>query len=424
MKQFDHGLEFDEMIIKATNVERTTDTIKITFIGDIMCEPLLLNAAKRGDTYDFHCVFDHVKSLFSDSDYVIGNLETPLAGEAAGYVNGLFSFNAPDEFAIALKNAGVDFVSTANNHCMDRGIDGLKRTITVLNDIGLSCDGTHIDPEEEHHPFTTNIKGTKVAIIPFTYATNYADHHRKLPEEGYVNLLHNEASPIYVLKKRNWKNRVKRLLFKPFTQEQAITIKKKLGLTYNSPRQDDYLDESAIEPYFAKLKTCFDEAKANADIILFYPHVGGQFNTKPGRFTEYTVQKGIEYGADAIIASHPHIVQKTEFSSGIPIFYSVGNFSMSPNSAYLLHENLPDFGLAVHLYITGKDISKVTFSILKIIESKKHPLSVWPVDELINSMENDDEISKLEEDVASILRAVTNRSAVEIGIQAEYTLSY
>ena len=73
--------------------------IKISFLGDIMCEPLLLKAAKIHNTYDFSRVFLNVKGLLADSDYVVGNLETPLAGEEAGLVNELFSFNAPDEFA-------------------------------------------------------------------------------------------------------------------------------------------------------------------------------------------------------------------------------------------------------------------------------------------------------------------------------------
>lgn len=55
--------------------------MKITFLGDIMIEPPVLKAAKRGDTYDFRGVFARAKSLLAESDYVVGNLETPLAGK-------------------------------------------------------------------------------------------------------------------------------------------------------------------------------------------------------------------------------------------------------------------------------------------------------------------------------------------------------
>ena len=114
-----------------------------------MCEPLLLRAARKEDSYDFNCVFEHVKEIFANSDCVIGNLETSLARIDAGLVNKLFSFNALDEFADAVKDAGI-----AN-------------------------DGTHPVPEEDHYPFITNIKGTNVAIILFTYATNYFNHYMK-----------------------------------------------------------------------------------------------------------------------------------------------------------------------------------------------------------------------------------------------------
>lgn len=398
------------------------DTIKITFIGDIMCEPLLLKAARKENTYDFNHVFENVKEIFNNSDYVIGNLETPLAGEESGFVSSLFSFNAPDEFADAIKRAGIDFVSTANNHCMDRGIDGLIRTIGVLNDAGIANDGTHIVPENDHHPFIANIKGTNVAIIPFTYATNYFDHYKKLPDEGYVNLLHSETSPIYIRKKRTWKSRIKGLLFKPFTQEQAVAIKKKLGLTYNTPRKDDYLNEKEIEPYFNQLKKCVQEAKEKADVVLFYPHVGGQFNIEPGKFTEYTVQKALEYGVDAIIASHAHIVQKAENKNGVPCFYSIGNFSMSPNSVYLLHEHLPDYGLAVHLYVHEGKIEKVTFSIFKIVEVKKEMLTIWPSDLYGQRLKGDEEQKKFYGEIGQICETVTGKTFGNTELSKEYIL--
>ena len=113
-------------------------TAKITIIGDIMCEPRLLKASKSKGHYNFDGVFQNVKDLFKESDYVIGNLETPLAGKEKGYTNGLFSFNTPDEFADAVKASGIDLVTTANNHCFDRGIDGMIRTLEVLEKKGYS----------------------------------------------------------------------------------------------------------------------------------------------------------------------------------------------------------------------------------------------------------------------------------------------
>ena len=49
------------------------EDIKITFVGDIMCEPLMINAAKTRDN-DFGFVFENVKDLFSEADFAVGNL--------------------------------------------------------------------------------------------------------------------------------------------------------------------------------------------------------------------------------------------------------------------------------------------------------------------------------------------------------------
>ena len=385
-----------------------------------MCEPLLLKAAKRGDSYDFSGMFSYVKELIAQSDYVVGNLETPLAGKKAGIVNELFSFNAPDEFAKAVKEAGVDFVSTANNHCMDRGLDGLKRTVKVLDDIGLSHDGTHVECDK-NEPFIADVKGLKLAVIPATYGTNYGVHHRELSDKRYVDLLHSDTEPVYIRKKKGKKNIIKKIMLKPFKEEQIAAIKKKLGLTYNSPRKDDFIDEKTAQPFFARLESKVVSAKKEADLVVFYPHVGGQFNLEPGIFTRYTVDKALEYGVDAVIASHPHIIQKTEFKNNIPIFYSIGNFSMSPNSVYLLYENLPEFGLIVHLYIEDKKIVKTTFSIIKIIETKREMMKVYPINVLWDKLDDNGK-KELKKQIAQICSVVYGRECSNIDVQAEYDL--
>ena len=105
---------------------------KITVLGDIMVEPPFMEQVAQQGAYDFKPSFAPLKALLKDSDYVIGNLETPLAGEEAGYTNRIVSFNSPDSLLDALIDLGVDAVSTVNNHCLDRGLAGLERTLQVL----------------------------------------------------------------------------------------------------------------------------------------------------------------------------------------------------------------------------------------------------------------------------------------------------
>ncbi|MDU7925862.1 MAG: CapA family protein, partial [Finegoldia magna] len=91
---------------------------KISFIGDIMCEPMLLKASKINKGYNFDGVFEYIRDFLKESDYVVANLETPIAGEQLGFTSSLFEFNAPIEFLDALKDAGINLVTTANNHSL------------------------------------------------------------------------------------------------------------------------------------------------------------------------------------------------------------------------------------------------------------------------------------------------------------------
>lgn len=395
---------------------------KLTFIGDIMCEPLMLKAAKNKTGYDFRFVFKHVKEMFDQSDAVIGNLETPLAGKKAGYTNGLFSFNTPDDFVDAIIDSGISLVTTANNHCLDRGMYGLKRTIKVLDKKGLAHTGTWFTADDRKEAYYMQLNGNRVAIVTSTYGTNFGSNHRTIPndEECLINLLHHYKEPVY--KNSNKKSLPRRIISKPlrlFKTEHIVSVKKLLGMTYNNPREDTFLDKNTAEPYFSTLTNDIKEAKSKSDIVIFYPHVGGQFNPSPGAFTKYSIQKGIDAGADIVIASHPHIVQKSSLTDGIPVFYSIGNFSMSPNSVYLLHDNKPEYGIAVHLYLSEGIISRITFSILKMVETKNSPLTVYPVDVLYSSTQDR---SGLEEDVKWIYHTVTGKSLNAPVIRNEYSI--
>lgn len=386
------------------------ETLKITFVGDVMCEPLMIKAAEQKSGYNFDFVFKNVQELFSESDYIVGNLETPLAGKLAGYTKELFSFNAPNEFADAVKKAGFSLVITSNNHCVDRGFAGLIHTIQVLDEKGINHLGTWIDKRPEAFYFEKN--GQRIAVVTSCYGTNYGSNHYILTDEQetHINLLHSYKEPVY--EKAPLKSALlKKIVNAPFKllkAEQKVAVKKALGMTYNTPREDSYLNENTAAQYIDKFLADIASAKTKADVVIPFLHVGGQFNRNPGRFTQYVFEQAIKAGSNAVIASHPHIVQKAEIRNGVPCFYSLGNFSMSPNSNYLLHENLPEYGLAVHFYIREGQIKKITFSILKIIETCDQPLTVYPVDKLY-SLCTDYEKETLISDMNFIYQSVMGR---------------
>jgi poly-gamma-glutamate synthesis protein (capsule biosynthesis protein) len=404
--------------------------MKITFLADIMCEPPVLKAARRkGDKYDFTGVFRYAKKLIGESDFVIGNLETPLAGKECGYTDTHIAFNAPDEYADALIDAGIDLISTANNHTFDRGYEGMERTIRVLDEKGIAHTGSYKRDEERPEAYYFERDGVKIAVIAYTYNTNYSGSGGTcLAEgeyEGTVNLLCSQKTRTYlpgVYRGSDWVDR----LFKHFKfvkdENTPGKLKKLLGMTATYSRHDDCIDGKTDTKFIEKMQADIRLAKEKADLVLFYPHVGGQFNIKPGAFTEYVIEKALEAGADGIAATHSHIPQKFEWKNGVPCAYCLGNFNMNPKSYLAMPEILTNYGYALHLYVEDKKITRASFSMLKNYVDRDGQISSYPVDELYDSLKCEKEKKKLELEIRHLYGIVTGHVLTDNPVRREYEL--
>ncbi len=395
--------------------------MKITVFGDMMCEPPVLKGAKmKNGEYDFSPMFSKIIPMIEEADYTITNLEFPLAGEKAGYTDRYFAFNAPDSYAQAVKDIGIDLVSTVNNHSLDRGIEGLEETVRTLDRIGLDHTGTFLKEKGREEAFYFEVQGVKFALVAYTYHTNKA-----LTDPDYadcINYLRGKTATYLPEVSKRLVTPVDRLL-KKWKEEHRAIVKKMIGLPPTIERADDYMDMEKIEPYMKRFTEDIRAAKEKADFVICLPHVGGQFNPKPGAFSEYVIDQAVKAGADAVLASHSHMVQKAVWCNGVPCAFSLGNFSMSPNSNIIVKENLPEYGLAMHLYFEGAKIEKVTFSILKAVEKKGELLVAWPVDALYATLKNEREKEKLIRDVRQVYGYVTDGEISGEVIQKEYLLS-
>ncbi len=397
--------------------------MKITVLGDIMCEPPVLKASERRDgTYNFDGVFSRLRPLILDADFVIGNIEFPLAGEEVGYTDTFFKFNAPDEFAVAVKKAGIDLVSVINNHTLDRGVDGMYATLRLLNKIGLPYTGAFL-PEVGHKEAEYfEIDGVKFALVAYTYTTN-GKYDKQDPHVANMNVLRPFEVPTYTPEVRKkyytWVDRK----FPNVKYENRALIKKFVGLPATIARADDYVDYVESEPFIEKMRADIKVAKEKADFVICYPHVGGQFNIEPGSFSKYVINEAVKAGADAVLASHSHMVQKAEMQGGVPVAYSLGNLNMSPNSRIIIKKHLPDYGIAMHLYLEGKKLSKVTFSILKGVEKKGTQIVSWPVDELYRETKSKKEKRLLEKHVRQVYKYVMGKDIEGEVFRREYDLA-
>ena len=182
--------------------------IKLTFLGDVMCKSQIITACKTEGGYNFDLIFENMKEYFSESDYVFANLETPVSFDNRDLTSEEWRFNSPYEFSESVYNSGIDFVATANNHCLDRGIDGITSTIKSLDKVGLAHTGTYLSKENKE-PKVVTINGVKLGILSYTYGTNAFSNNEYLnKEEKYmVNMFQNQElsnkALRYIYKNRN-----------------------------------------------------------------------------------------------------------------------------------------------------------------------------------------------------------------------------
>ena len=162
-------------------------------------------------------------------------------------------------------------------------------------------------------------------------------------------------------------------------------------------------------------------AKEKADLVLVYPHVGGQFNIKPGAFTEYVVDKALEAGADAVIAAHSHIPQKFVWRDGVPCAYCLGNFNMNPRSYLAMPEILTNYGYALHLYVEDKGIVRASCSMMRNHVDRDGQICSYPVDELYATLPPREK-QKLERDILHVYGRITGHVLTGQIVRREYDL--
>ena len=395
---------------------------KLTVIGDIMCEPSIMDAGKLADgNYSYDFVFENAKRIWKDSDFVVGNLEFPLA-EDMELTSAFDVFNAPQPFGQAAKDAGLDLVSIVNNHTLDRTWEGALRTMRYLETIGLPYTGAFKSAEDRKEAYYVELGGAKIAIIAYTYSTNCKLTPEQSEEiEPLINYLRPASAPTYTpevqFKFKTWVDK----LFPKMDKKKRANLKKFLHVSCKPFARADDLVVPECEKFLNNLRADIRKAKENADFVLFYPHVGGQFNVQPGKFSELVFKTALEEKVDAIFASHSHIVQKAEWAGEIPCAWSMGNYNMDSTSKIVVKTDYPEIGIIMHLYLEGSKIEKVTFSMTKAVwEDGKY--RTYPVTDLKEKLDEKGK-EKLSAEVQAVLDRIYSKKYEGKLFLEEYTLS-
>ncbi|MGR8007082.1 CapA family protein [Streptomyces hypolithicus] len=142
--------------------------------GDVLPHASIIRQAAAdagGSGYDFRPMFAGVKPVVSQADLAICHMETAY-GPEGGPFTGYPSFKSPPEVADGLSATGYDSCSTASNHTLDAGADGIQRTLGALDKAGVGHAGSARTAVEAKSPAWLKGGSAKVAQLAYTYGTN------------------------------------------------------------------------------------------------------------------------------------------------------------------------------------------------------------------------------------------------------------
>jgi poly-gamma-glutamate capsule biosynthesis protein CapA/YwtB (metallophosphatase superfamily) len=244
-------------------------SIKLGAVGDILIHDTVYEDAFSNARYDFNPMLRHVKNYLLQPDLLLANQETILGGTNLG-LSSYPMFNSPAEVGSALLESGVDIVSNANNHSLDKSEKGVLASISNMQQAGLPYVGSFKDTRDQQKLRILNKNGIRVCFLSYTYGTN--------------------GIPV------------------PIGKEYLVNV------------IDRELMKSEIE-----------RANKQSDLVVMSVHWGNEYQLFPAKEQKELAQFLVDQGVDIIFGHHPHVLQPIEWLTAMDgrsalVFYSLGNF--------------------------------------------------------------------------------------------------
>lgn len=270
MRNIHKALALLLLLCLSSGIVAQGQSLKIIFAGDLMGHGPQHKAARTADSsYDYTPCFRFVEDYIKSADLAILNLEVTLAGPP---YTGYPQFSSPRQLAEAAQQAGFDVMTTANNHCLDRGRAGLERTLRVLDSLGIPHLGTYRDRQQHdrEHPLIVERNGVRLALLCYTYGTN--------------------------------------------------------GIEVQQPNVVNFIDTVQMA---RDLRLAHDKG---VDFVITLIHWGIEYALKADTEQEQAARWLLDHGCDAVIGGHPHVVQNFTLDA-VPgnnhypeiVVYSMGN---------------------------------------------------------------------------------------------------
>lgn len=235
--------------------------MKVLIAGDYCPIERVGDLVERGE---FAAVFSDARTVVQQADYSIVNLECPVRNANARPIvkhgpNLYCNRNGVE----AIKWTGFNCVTLANNHFLDYGAEGVKETLTTLDQLGIDHVGGGMNLGEASTLLYKKVGHEVLAVI------NCCEHEFSIATDTTAG-----SNPL------------------------------------NPVRQ------------FAAIR----EAREHADYVLVIVHGGHEHFQLPSPRMQETYRFFIDAGADAVVNHHQHCFSGYEVYNGKPIFYGLGNF--------------------------------------------------------------------------------------------------
>lgn len=220
--------------------------------------------AEKFEQGDYESVLGEVKNVIDQVDYSIVNFECPITKGGENPIEKCGSnLQCSEEGIKAVKWAGFDSVTLANNHLLDYGEEGVANTLEACKKYGIDAVGGGMNLQDASQILYKEINGETLAII------NCCEHEFSIATENTAG-----SNPL-----------------------------------------------NPIQQYYA-----IREARENADYVLVIVHGGNEHYQLPSPRMQETYRFFIDAGADAVVNHHQHCYSGYEVYHDKPIFYGLGNF--------------------------------------------------------------------------------------------------
>lgn len=235
--------------------------------------------------YNFDSLFQYISPYTSKADLMVANLETTLGGDSFPY-QGNPSFNCPDAILDSLKGAGYDMLLTANNHCYDTVMTGLKRTVEQVRKAEMTAVGTRLSSDEPRYA-VVDVNGIQLGITCYTYTM--------VMDAGKPRLNNNSQ--------------------------------------VEQPELVNYFSTENLPAFYSELESVCQQMKQDgAQATIVYIHWGTEYEITENATQRAMAQKICDMGVDVIIGGHPHVVQPMDLLTSTTnpehktiCIYSLGN---------------------------------------------------------------------------------------------------